>query len=332
MKKKRTIVFVSIVSLVGFLLIVFGAWHEMQPHGKTGLGDTVSISPDDKKIVFHYYEYGISSIYTANMDGTNVQKLSHTSGDSHIQPVFSNDGTKIIFISLHEEEMNSSIMMMNADGTNVKTLTSGEELITEAIFSPDDTSIFFLQAGVYQNYSPIARKAPHDFDIYSIDIDGNNKQQLTFREEYHMGSLGILNDGKHLIFETYDNNQTAFFMSLEDPMNVHAFNPILESSAPIADVYYVTPSPDGKKLAFSTVANTSDTGTFLYETFVMDTETEIAKQVTRFGQHSSSPMFFNDANRLLVVRDIGWPKSTQNEYWVIQLDTLDAEKIEMEIK
>src|SRR5699024_11670433 len=44
----------------------------------TGIGDGISISPDDQKIAFSYYRGGEEGIYTANMDGSDVEKVARS--------------------------------------------------------------------------------------------------------------------------------------------------------------------------------------------------------------------------------------------------------------
>lgn len=76
MKRKRMLfvtIGVTILLLSGMILYSFLLGDD--PHRYyTGLGESISLSFDDSKLTFSYYENGKESIYMANPDGTNVQK------------------------------------------------------------------------------------------------------------------------------------------------------------------------------------------------------------------------------------------------------------------
>lgn len=85
------------------------------------------LSPDGKKILFIHlpdknktypgdYPY---QIYTGNIDGSNIVQVTHDEGGKW-EAIFSNDGSKIIFI--HKIGSTRFIKSMNLDGTDIKTL------------------------------------------------------------------------------------------------------------------------------------------------------------------------------------------------------------------
>lgn len=168
-----------ILFLVG-VLWVLGFFHTGPE--QAGLADSVDLSPDDGQIVFSYYRDGIASLYTASADGTGVRFLAGMKGTSLLRPKYSPDDTKILFLEAPKKEENrqQALFVMDRDGGSQKQLTPADSLVTEAVFSPDGHSIYFLKAGVFRNYSPIASKKPHEFDIFSIDVDGNNMKRLTY--------------------------------------------------------------------------------------------------------------------------------------------------------
>ncbi|MFB0828956.1 TolB family protein [Brevibacillus laterosporus] len=51
----------------------------------------------------------------------------------------------------------------------------------------------------------IASKRPHDYDLFSIDVQGKNKRQITHTKEYQMSDLSISSDGQKLFFTKFTN-------------------------------------------------------------------------------------------------------------------------------
>ncbi|XOS92611.1 hypothetical protein ACLMAB_01885 [Brevibacillus laterosporus] len=67
---------------------------------------------------------------------------------------------------------------MNADGSELHLLSEPDELITDAVFAPDNQTIYYLKAGVFKNYSPIASKRPHEYDLFLLMYRGRTNDKL----------------------------------------------------------------------------------------------------------------------------------------------------------
>ncbi|WP_099190378.1 TolB family protein [Tepidibacter mesophilus] len=283
-----------------------------------GLDNNIDISPNDDRIVFSYYQKGVASIYTSKINGSNVVQVTKDKKNSHLCPVYSPDGSKIIFISTPKNKttLKSSIWIMNKDGSNKKEILKADGFINKAVFSPNQEHIYFSKAGNYKNYSPIARKTFHDFDLYSIDIDGKNLNQLTSEKSYNISDLGITSNGNALIFEK--NNNIHFFY-LDSSKKVDIIKPLENySNIEQKEVYDPALSPDNKFVAFSAVAN--QTGTFEYELFTMNMETKECKHITNLKSCVSKPVYFHKSNKILFSQDMNWPNNP-SKYKICILDT-----------
>lgn len=115
-------------------------------------------SPDGEKIVFFAgNKVGDLNIYTINRDGTNEKKL--TSGGVDVDPSYSPQG-EIIF------SRGDKIMIMNSDGSNLRTLAELEIDPADPIFIDSNTIAFeSMEKGVY--------------NIYLIEKDSNNLRKIT---------------------------------------------------------------------------------------------------------------------------------------------------------
>lgn len=297
------------------------------------ISEFVSISSDDQYMVFAYYKDGVSLIYRANADGKNVIQLTFPKNRIHIRPRYSPDNKRILFISYPNYCMKpqSILWIMNSDGSNVKQLTSGKDNITEATFSNDGNTIYYLKSGWYGNYSPIARSFPHDFDIYSVNIDGTDEKKITDAKEYYMSDLCISKDGKKIYFrkDQYENPNHYHYFYLDNPNKLIPIK--LRGEYERREYYDPELSPDEKIMAFT--MNTQKTGTYEYELFTMDMSSKEVKQLTNLKSQVAQPCFFNKTNKILFVQDLNWPNHP-SKYQLMQIDTdgVNIKKIDIDIQ
>ncbi len=107
------------------------------------------------------------NIYEANPDGSELQAKTH-GPHYHAECAYSHDGKKIVFASNESETMN--IYTMDSDGSNVFAVTKTDHSYNGGpFFSPDDSKIVFRAD----------RDAPHDLQIYTINVDGTDETKIT---------------------------------------------------------------------------------------------------------------------------------------------------------
>lgn len=109
-----------------------------------------SWSPDDTQLVFSGEPIDnqgapAARLYIANADGTGVDELSSPDeGFSDTSPVWSPDGTRILFKRENTTTIRSSLWVIRSDGTALTQLL-GEELSYEAraMWNPDGSRVLF---------------------------------------------------------------------------------------------------------------------------------------------------------------------------------------------
>ena len=124
-------------------------------------------SPDGTKLIYAANSSGNWEIYSCNIDGSGIQRLTNNTSDE-FGPSWSPDGKKILFTS--SRDGNSEIYVMNSDGSQQQRLTNNAADDGSPKWSPDGTQIVF---------SSDRGRAQYKCNLYVMDADGSNLKQLT---------------------------------------------------------------------------------------------------------------------------------------------------------
>lgn len=98
------------------------------------------------QIAFASNRSGVAQIYVADLNGTEAIQLTNLPSGA-CQPDWSPDGQKIVFISpcknKEKDYVNTSLFIMNADGSNLTTLDASSGGNFDPAWSPDGKTIAF---------------------------------------------------------------------------------------------------------------------------------------------------------------------------------------------
>ena len=197
----------------------------------------VSVSPDGKKVLYTLTYYSISEnkgnaeIYTMNIDGSDVQRLT-TTASSEWNVIWNPKGDKIGFI--YADETGVNIYEMNPDGTGRTAISDFKEGDLEGFsYSPDGTKVVYVRAVPKQ-------------DKYAKLKEGLDK------------TTGRINDD--LAYRHWDNWVDAIpqpFIADFDGKKVGEGKNILENTEfespmrPWGGMEQITWSPDSKSIAYT---------------------------------------------------------------------------------
>ena len=255
------------------------------------LSPIFDISPDNKTLILSVSNGENSTLYLYSFTDNSLTQLTDKIG-YYSRPVFSPKGDKVIFLSKGLSSQTSDLCSINLDSKQIQKLTDGKVYVTEATFSTNGEKIFYCGAGTITNYSPIARKAPHDLDLYSIERDGNNTKKLTDFHAYEFTGIEPNQKGDTILCKF---SSGIYLLSLADTVKtkVEAVN---NPRPQIGESFYGTPtfSKDNKQISF----------TAPYQLYTMNLADKKCEEIwSSFGKEEQAmPIFskFDPANKTIV--------------------------------
>jgi TolB protein len=254
-------------------------------------------SADGRSIIFQSTHGGLGcdQIFTMNVDGSDVRRVSTGSGKCTCSYFFP-DGKRILYSSTHlaspecpprpdyskgyvwKLERGFDIFTANRDGSNLKRLTASPGYDAEATIRPDGGRIVFtsLRDG--------------DLDLYSMNPDGSDVKRLTHELGYDGGAFWS-RDGKRLVWRAS------------------------------------RPKTDEEKKAYAELLAESQIRPMELELYVGNADGTDARQITDNKAANFGPYFFPDGRRIIFASNAGDPASRNFDLWMVHDDGTGLEQI-----
>ena len=175
-----------------------------------GYDAEATISPKGDRIIFTSTRDGDIELYSMNLDGSDVKRLTNQPGYDG-GAYYSYDGTMIVFRASRpetEQELKDfrdllatglvrpsklEIYVMDADGSNIRQVTSNGKANFGPYFFPDGKRIVFC--------SNMDDPKGRNFDLYMINVDGTGLERITYNDTFDGFPMFTLNDGgKKFVF------------------------------------------------------------------------------------------------------------------------------------
>jgi Tol biopolymer transport system component/erythromycin esterase-like protein len=191
-------------------------------------------------ILFSSYRDGESEIYSMNVEGSDVTRL--TEDDARLsQPVWSPDGNRIAFVRRRGVEYRE-IFVMKADGSGrVRVMTNYQSLDIEPTWSPDGSKIAFTSSR--DSYYGSGDEKVTVLNIYMVDTTTLQQMQLTDTQAWDSSPCWSP-DGERIAFQSSrDGNNEIYVMAADGSEQV---NLTRNAAGDVSPVW----SPDGSKIAF----------------------------------------------------------------------------------
>ena len=269
----------------------------------------------------------------------NVKQL--TSGGENAEAYFSFDGTRLVFQATRDGLACDQIFTMQADGSGLRRVSSGEGRTTCGYFTPDGTHIVY--ASTHEG-GPACPPRPDfsrgyvwpiydTYDIYKVRTDGTGLTRLTSAPGYDAEAT-ISRDGRVVFTSVRDGDMEIYSMDL-DGGDVRR---LTNRPGPDGGPFF---SADGSTVVFRGRAlqpgpELDDYRALLrdgvwrptsLEIFVMNADGSDLRQVTSLRGASFAPFFTPDGTRIVFSSNHHNPRGRDFELWLVNLDGTGLEQV-----
>ena len=274
---------------------------------------------DGKKLIFQSKrgEMKCDQIFSMNIDGSNVKRISNGEGRTTCSYFFKN-GKRVLYASTFGGKKECpppadyskgyvwaiypeyEIYTAKSNGKDIKKLTDSPGYDAEATVSPDGKKIVFTS------------ERDGDLELYSMDIDGKNVKRLTNELGYDGGAF-YSPDSTKIVYRGSHPETPADIKKYQDLLAQHLIVPttfeIWTMNADGGDKRQVTKlnaasfapfyTPDGKRIIFCTNYFATDKTKRNFDLAVINVDGTNLERITFNESFDGFPMFSPDGKKLV---------------------------------
>ena len=281
-RKFKFVMLVTII-LIGCVAQKEGGSGYRYANGGNYFGTNPSFFPDGTKIVFGSIRYGVGDIFTINIDGSELNRLTDMPAYEG-EPKVSPNSKSIVFISERSSADYGKIFIMNTDGSNQRQLTFGNGYDYGPSFSHDGTKIVFCR-----------QMADKSTEIFIMNVDGTRQIKLT-NDQRLKDKPNFLRGDKKIRYTVF-NLKTQESEIYE--MNVDGTEAVLVLRIP-KYAYDEAWSYDEENVVYisSHITNYEIDPNTRTEVMIMHSNGQNIRQLTNTRTYKSHPSFSPDAKRI----------------------------------
>ena len=276
--------------------------------------DSFDISNDDSCILFSATNRNNNaSVYRISMDGKSLIKIIASTIDSNFyNPRYSNNNKKILFIGSSSNSHYTDIYISNKDGTERQRITKGDEMISEAFFSDDDSKVYFVKSNEYSHSSPVGKDQLHGTDVYSISLKSEIVERVTKLNAYGIFDISSYNLEKILMYIPAQTQGGLILISKNRSNEINRLNPINNPREDLSLAHTPMFSKKYEMLGFIVP----------YELYLMNIQSKKAKLIVK---NRDNPVygfrFFNNQKCILYINE------NDTNFYVVNFEGSELKRI-----
>lgn len=270
----------------------------------------------------------------------NVRQL--TFGGQNAEAYWSPDGKRLIFQSTRDGDGCDQIYMMDADGSNVRMVSTGKGVTTCGYFLPDGEHILYASTHEASEECPprpdrskgYVWPVHPGYDIFLAKTDGTVVKKLTGSEGYDAEATVNWKTGRIVYTSKASGDLDLWTMDVQGGDRRR----ITTSFGYDGGAFY---SPDGARLVwrahhpgdaesrakYKALLDQNLTAPMKMELFVAAADGSNMKQITNFGCASFAPQFTPDGKRIVFSSNKNNCDSREFELFLIDIDGSNVEQV-----
>lgn len=164
MKKNNLLILFAILFLITVVLVILGLiFNKSEVDKQNGLSNQYDVSSLNV-IAYVNYTDGKPELHLFESDGETMSDTLVVEYDENtmiLDPTFSKDGSTLAYVTTNknkETELTSTVYFLDMKTEKERKIFTDSSTITEVEFKPAHSSLLYLRAGTFENYSPIQER------------------------------------------------------------------------------------------------------------------------------------------------------------------------------
>jgi Tol biopolymer transport system component len=269
----------------------------------------------------------------------NIQQL--TFGGQNAEAYFSFDGSELIFQATRGDRQCDAIYRMNADGSNLRQVSSGEGATTCAFIAPDNQSIIYASTHLGGEQCPAKPDMSQgyvwplyvSYDIFKADPDGGDLQRLTRTPGYDAEAV-YSPQGDKIVFTSVRSGDLELYLMNPDGTGVERLThtPGYDGGAFFSRdgewIVWRASRPSGEELVdYAALLARGLVRPSRLEIYIMNLEDREPIQLTDNGAANFGPYWHPDGRHIIFVSNMDDPKGRDFDLYLIDVETREIERV-----
>jgi Tol biopolymer transport system component len=291
--------------------------------------------------------FGLVSLLAAGLllaqDAPRLANLRQlTSGGQNAEAYWSPDGRRLVFQSTRDGASCDQIYVIDADGKNVKRISSGMGATTCGFFLPDGKNILYGSThggGPECPPRPDRSKGymwavPPAYDIYVAALDGTPGRKLTDAPGYDAEATVNWRRGRIIYTSKSSGDLDLWSMNIDGTNKKRLTTTVgydggaflsRDGSRIVWRAHH--PAPGSGLDRYKELLGQNLTAPMKMELFVANADGSRSKQITSFGCASFAPQFTPDGKRIIFASNKNKCDSREFELFLIDADGNNLEQV-----